>query len=166
MKNLPGFLIAALLAFASPAFAQIHVENPWSRATPPGAKIGAGYMTIRNGSSSADKLIGASSPAAGKVETHITVREGDVSRMREVKGYDIPANGVFELKPGGAHLMLVDLKAPLKEGEKVPLVLKFQREGEVKVELQVRALGASGGAMGGHMDMDGHRGGHGHQGGD
>ena len=65
-------------------------------------------------------------------------------RMREVKAYDIPAKGGFELKPGGAHLMLVDLKAPLKDGSKVPMTLRFEKAGEVKVELQVRALGASG----------------------
>lgn len=153
-------LCIALLA-ALPAWADVKIENAWSRATPPGAKIGAGYMTIRNASSSADRLVGASSPAAQKVETHVTIREGDVSRMRPVEGYAIPANGVFELKPGGAHLMLINLKAPLKEGDKVPLVLKFERSGEVKVELQVRALGASGGAMEGHMG-DGHMGGHGH----
>ena len=76
----------------------------------------------------------------GKVETHIHIKDGDVVRMREVKGYDIPANGVFELKPGGAHLMLVDLKRPLKEGEKVSLVLKFEKSGEVKVDFEVRPL--------------------------
>jgi copper(I)-binding protein len=68
-------------------------------------------------------------------------------RMREVKAYDIPAKGSFELAPGGAHLMLVDLKAPLKEGAKVPMTLRFEKAGEVKVELQVRALGASGHQM-------------------
>jgi copper(I)-binding protein len=142
-----------LLAVASPALAQIHIENAWSRATPPGAKIGVGYMTIRNASAAADKLLGASSPAAEKVETHITIRDGDISRMREVQGYDIPANGVFELKPGGAHLMLMNLKAPLKEGDKVPLVLKFERSGEVKVELNVEPMGGmreTHGPMGGH----------------
>ena len=65
--------------------------------------------------------------------------------MRPVKGYDIPPNGSFELKPSGAHLMLMNLKAPLKAGEKVPLVLRFQRSGEVQVELEVRPLGAMGG---------------------
>jgi copper(I)-binding protein len=63
-------------------------------------------------------------------------------RMREVKGYDVPAKGSFELKPGGAHLMLVDIKRPLKEGDKVPLVLRFQNAGEMKVELEVKSLGA------------------------
>ncbi|HXJ08268.1 MAG TPA: copper chaperone PCu(A)C, partial [Burkholderiales bacterium] len=66
-----------------------------------------------------------------------------------VKGYDVPAKGSYELKPGGAHLMLVDIKRPLKEGDKVPLVLRFQKAGEVKVDLEVKALGAPAG-HGGH----------------
>ena len=132
-------LLVALLLAVTPA----KVEDPWTRATPPGAKVGAGYMKI-TGSGAADRLVAASSPAAAKVELHVTEKKGDVMRMREVKAYDIPAKGSFELAPGGAHLMLVDLKAPFKEGAKVPLTLRFEKAGEVKVELQVRALGASG----------------------
>ena len=127
---------------AAPALAQVQIENAWARATPPGAKIAAGYMTIRN-AGAADKLVSVSSPAAEKVETHITIKDGDVSRMREVKGYAVPAKGMIELTPGGSHLMLVNIKAPLKEGDKVPLVLRFEKAGEVKTELAVRALGAS-----------------------
>ena len=132
-------LLVALLLAATP----VKVEGPWARATPPGTKIGAAYMKITSGGT-ADRLVGASSPAAAKVELHVTEKKGDVMRMREVKAYDIPAKGGFELAPGGAHLMLVDLKAPLKEGAKVPMTLRFEKAGEVKVELQVRALGASG----------------------
>jgi len=131
-------LLIALLIAATP----VKIEDPWARATPPGAKIGAAYMKIIG--TAADRLVGASSPAAAKVELHVTEKQGDVMRMRQVKAYDIPAMGGFELAPGGAHLMLVDLKAPLKEGAKVPLTLRFEKAGEVKVELQVRALGASG----------------------
>jgi copper(I)-binding protein len=133
-------LLFCLALAATPAMAQIKVENAWARATPPGAKIGAAYMTIRNESSAPDRLVAASSPAAERVETHVTVKEGDIFRMREVKGYDIPARGSFELKPGGAHLMLVNVKAPLKEGAKVPLTLRFERAGEVKTELNVGRL--------------------------
>lgn len=141
MTNL---LVAVLLAAVMP----LKIEDPWARATPPGAKVGAAYMKIT--SATADKLVGASSPAAARVEMHVTEKKGDVMRMREVKAYDIPAGGSFELAPGGAHLMLVDLKAPLKEGAKVPLTLRFEKAGEMKVELQVRALGASGHPM--HMN--------------
>jgi copper(I)-binding protein len=130
-----------LSLIASPSFAQVSVENAWTRATPPGTKLAAGYLTVRN-AGAADRLLSASSPAAEKVETHVTTKEGDVSRMREVKGYDVPAKGTLELAPGGAHLMLVNIKAPLKEGEKVPLVLRFEKAGEVKTELAVRPIGA------------------------
>src|SRR5690349_233655 len=132
-----------MVLISSPAWADVKIENAWARATPPGAKIGAGYMTIRNSSGTPDKLIGASSPAAA-VSPHVTVEEGGISKMRPVKGYDIPANGSFELKPSGAHLMLMNLKAPLKAGERVPLVLRFQNSGDVKVDLDVRPLGATG----------------------
>jgi len=131
--------VAIFLAAPSFAWAQVQVENPWARATAPGAKTAAGYMTIRN-AGAADRLIGAASPAAPKVEIHVTQRDGDIARMREVKAYDIPAKGSFELKPGGAHLMFVDIKAPFKEGEKIPVVLKFEKAGEVKTEFHVGRL--------------------------
>jgi periplasmic copper chaperone A len=136
------YAVCVFLLMVSSAWADVKIENAWARATPPGAKIGAGYMTIHNTGATADRLVGANSPAARKVEPHVTVRDGDISRMRAAPGYDVPANGTFELTPGGSHLMLMDLKAPLKEGDKVPLLLRFQRSGEVKVELEVRALGA------------------------
>jgi copper(I)-binding protein len=151
MNTFRWLWLAPLLAWAGAAFSQVQVENAWTRATPPGAGIAAGYLILRNRSGKPDRLVAASSPAAAKVETHVTIQDGDISRMRPTRGYDIPANGVLELKPGGAHLMLVGLKAPLKEGERVPLVLKFQRSGVAKVELEVRALGAMG-------DMPGMRG--------
>jgi hypothetical protein len=143
------------LAFvSSTAFSQVQIENPWSRATPPGSKIAVGYLTIVNKSGSDDRLTGASSPLAAKVETHVTMRQGDVMKMREVEGYKVPANGRYELKPGGAHLMLVDIKRPFKEGDKVPLVLHFDKAGEVKVELPVRASAPAAGHMNmDHMDM-------------
>ena len=137
------YLLALMALVSTSVFSQVEIQEPWSRATPPGAKVAAGYLTIVNKSASADRLVGASSPAAARVETHVSEKQGEVLRMREVKGYDIPAKGSFELKPGGAHLMLVDIKRPFKEGEKVPLVLRFQNGGELKTELQVRALGAA-----------------------
>ena len=129
-----------LAMIAAPALAQVKIEGAWTRATAPGAKTAVGYMTIRNASKSADRLVAASSPAAQKVEPHVTVKDGDIYRMREVKSYDIPAGGSFELKPGGAHLMFMDIKAPFKEGDKVPLTLRFEHAGEVKTELQVGRL--------------------------
>jgi copper(I)-binding protein len=125
------------------AIAQVEVENPWSRATPGAAKVAAGYMVVRNKGATADRLVSAASPSAERVETHVHVREGDVMRMREVKGYDIPAKGSFELKPGGAHLMFMNIRAPFKHGDRIAVTLKFERAGEVKVEFQVGKPGAT-----------------------
>ena len=125
---------------AGSAWSQVEVSDAWIRATAPGQKIAAGYMTIRNKSAQPERLVGGSSQAAAKVETHVSIKDGDIMRMREVKGYDIPPKGSFELKPNGSHLMLVDLKRPLKEGDKVPVVLKFEKSGEVKVDFEVRPL--------------------------
>jgi copper(I)-binding protein len=136
-------LIFLLSLVSTSVFSQIEVDNAWTRATPPGAKVAAGYMTIRNKSAAPDRLVGASSPAAARVETHVHERQGEIMRMREVKGYDVPANGSFELQPGGAHLMFVDIRRPLKEGERISLVLRFQNAGEVKTDLEVKGLGAS-----------------------
>ena len=133
--------LIALMFIALPAWAQVSVEQPWTRATPPGAKVGAGFMRLRN-AGAADRVVGASSPVARRVEMHVTLREGDVMKMREVKSFEVPAGGSFELKPGGAHLMLLDLKRPLKKGEKVPLTLKLEKGGELKAELTVEELGA------------------------
>ena len=137
------YIVLALMLCAGPAWAQVDITDPWIRATAPGQKTAAGYMTIRNQSAQPERLVGVSSQVAGKVQTHVSIKDGDIMRMREVKGYDIPARGTFELKPNGSHLMMVDLKRPLKEGEKVPVVLKFEKTGEVKVDFEVRPLVSS-----------------------
>ena len=136
-----ALLLSFLLSF--PALAQVEVEQPWTRATPPGAKVAGGYMVIRNNGSAPDRLVSASSPAAAKVELHVHMHEGGVMKMREVPGYDVPAKGSFELKPSGAHLMFLDIKQPFKEGEKIPVKLKFEKAGEVSTEFQVGSLGQS-----------------------
>ena len=130
-----------LLLAALPAWAQVEIESPWSRATAPGAKVAAGYMVVRNKASSPDRLLGATTPAARKVETHVTVRDGDIMRMREVNGYEIPAGGTFELKPGGPHLMFVDVRQPFRESESIPVTLRFERAGAKKVEFRVGRIG-------------------------
>jgi periplasmic copper chaperone A len=142
--------VLLLLAFAAaPAWAQIQVENAWSRATAPGVKIAAGYMMLRNRGTAPDRLVGVASSAARKVETHVTVRDGNIMRMREVGGYDIPAGGAMELKPGGAHLMFVDVRKPFKEGERIPVTLRFEHAGEVQVDFEV-ARSAPGHGHAGH----------------
>jgi hypothetical protein len=135
--------LTLLLCLAMPAWAQVSVEQPWSRATPPGAKIGVGFMRLRN-AGAAERVIGASTAVARRVEMHITMREGDVMRMRQVQSFEVPPGGTFELKPGGAHLMLVDLKRPLAKGERVPLTLELEKGGLLRVELRVAELGARG----------------------
>ena len=141
------YWLIAIALVALPAWAQVSAERPWTRATPPGAKVGGGFMQLRS-SGAADRVVGASSPVAGRVEMHLTVREGDVMKMREVKSFEVPAGGSFELKPGGGHLMLMDLKRPLKKGEQVPLTLRLEKAGEVKVELSVEEMGARQRALG------------------
>jgi periplasmic copper chaperone A len=129
-------LAVGLFFWMSSVFSQVSVENPWARPTPPSAKLGAGYLTVVS-SGAADRLVGAASPAAARVEMHVTLRDGEVMRMREVKAFDLPAKGRLELKPAGAHLMFVDLKRPFKQGDKVPVTLKFEKAGEVKIDLLV-----------------------------
>lgn len=141
-------IAAWLLMAAAPAFAQVAIDKPWARATAPGARVAAGYMVVHNKAAVADRLVGASSPAAARVETHVHLNEGGVMKMREVPGYDIPAGGAFELKPGGAHLMFMDIRRPFREGEKVPVKLKFEKAGEVDAEFHVGRI--SGGAPAAH----------------
>ena len=134
------YIALGLMLYAGCAWSQVEVSDAWMRATAPGQKTAAGYMTIRNKSAQPERLVGGSSQVAAKVETHVSIKDGDIMRMREVKAYDVPAKGTFELKPNGSHLMLVDLKRPLKEGERIPVVLKFENAGEVKVDFEVRPL--------------------------
>jgi periplasmic copper chaperone A len=134
-------LLAVVLLVSFKALAQVKVEAAWTRATPPGAKTAVGYLVIRNPSAVPDRLVGGSSAAAARVETHVTRKDGDIMRMRQVQGYDIPAKGSVELKPGGAHLMFVDIKQPFKEGERIAVRLQFEKAGEVRVEFHVSPLG-------------------------
>jgi hypothetical protein len=129
-------LAVGLFFWMSSVFSQVSVENAWARPTPPSAKLGAGYLTVVN-SGAPDRLVGAASPAAARVEMHVTLRDGEIMRMREVKAFNLPAQGRLELKPAGAHLMFIDLKRPFKQGDKVPVTLKFEKAGEVKVDLLV-----------------------------
>ena len=137
MKFSKMVTVTIFLLATAPAVAQVRIENAWALATAPGARIAAGYMVIRNVSAAPDRLVGAASASAEKVEMHVTLKDGDVARMREVKAYDVPPKGAFELKPGGAHLMFVNIKAPFKQGEKIPVWLRFEKAGEVKAEFNV-----------------------------
>jgi copper(I)-binding protein len=157
---------AALLAalFAAPVRAEevkagdLVITQAWSRATPGGAKIGGGYLTIENKGSVADRLIGGSGDVAAKVEVHEMAMNNGVMTMRPVdKGLVIEPGKTVKLAPGGYHLMFFDLKSPLKQGDKVPLTLEFEKAGKVKLSLDVQGVGAQGPAgadsSGGNMDM-------------
>jgi len=144
------FCLLALVA--SPALAQVGIDQAWMRATAPGARVAGGFMTLHNKGQAPDRLVAASSPVAERVELHTHVKEGSVMKMRQVPGVDVPANGRVVLKPGGAHLMFVNIKRPIKQGENVPVTLEFEKAGKVKAEYAVGGLGAMGamGAGGGH----------------
>lgn len=136
-------IFSSLFVFSLPAAAQVAIEKPWARATAPGARVAGGYMVIRNLGTAGDRLVSASSPLSAKVELHLHINDNGVMKMREVRGYDVPGEGSFELKPGGAHLMFVDIKRPFKEGEKLPVKLNFEKAGEISAEFHVGRLGES-----------------------
>lgn len=137
-------MVASIGTSSAQSKGDLEIEKPWARATAPGASVGGGYLVVRNKGAAGDRLVGVSSPASARVEIHEMAMEKDVMRMREVKGVDVPAKKSVEFKPGGYHLMLVELKAPLKPGDKVPLTLRFEKAGEIKAELAVGAMAAGG----------------------
>ncbi len=148
MKTLVRFALAASLAAGSATLAcaaDIALDQPWSRATPAGAQVGAGYVTIKNAGKTADKLVSVSSEVSAKVEIHEMSMADGVMKMRAVAAIDVPAGQSAELKPGGYHIMFVGLKQPLKEGDTVKGSLTFEKAGPVPVEFKVRAMGAPAG---------------------
>jgi copper(I)-binding protein len=154
-------LAAAILATTIlPALAHeeksetLSISHPWSRATAPNQKVGAVFMEIKTRNGEADRLVGGSSPDAEKVEIHNHIMDSGVMRMRRIDGVDIPAEGSVELAPGGFHVMLLGLKAPLLEETVIPLTLIFEKAGAVEIEAVVEAAGARG-ASGTSMKHDG-----------
>jgi periplasmic copper chaperone A len=154
-----GLLAAAPALVPAPAPAQefkagaIMIEAPWIRATPAGAQVAGGYMKIENTGKEADRLLGGSTAIAGKFEIHEMQMSGTIMRMRELdKGLEVPPGGSVELKPGSYHLMLMDLKAQPKAGDRIKGTLVFEKAGKVDVEYTVRgpAGGAGGQQQSGH----------------
>jgi periplasmic copper chaperone A len=146
----------------------IRIIEPWARASAGMATVGAAYMTIENTGATADRLIEAASPAAETVELHTHIVEGDIMRMRAVEGIDLPPGETVELQPGGLHVMLIGLGAPLEMGEYIPLTLTFAEAGTTTVEVEILQPGAmepgrdhAGGDHAGD-DGQGHTQGHGH----
>lgn len=121
------------------------VSNPWSRETAPAQTVGGGFVTILNGGKVEDRLVAASSPVAGEVQLHTMSMDGGIMRMRQLQGgIPVPAGGRVELRPGGLHLMFIGLKRPLRQGERIPVTLRFQRAGQVTVRFAVQPIASSG----------------------
>jgi len=124
---------------------RIEVSGAWTRETAAGQSIGGGFLTISNKGAAGDRLLGASSPLAARVEIHEMTMTDGIMRMRPIpNGIDIPAGKIVSLNPGGVHLMLIDLKEPLMVAESIPLTLDLERAGHIETALRVRPIGASG----------------------
>jgi copper(I)-binding protein len=154
MRPIAPMLAATLFLaglIAAPARGQevkagdLMITQAWSRATPNGAKIGSGYFTIENKGTTPDRLVGVSAEIAGKVEVHEMAMKDGVMTMRPLQaGLTIDPGKTVKLAPGGYHLMMFDLKSPLKQGDALPVTLEFEKAGKVKVSLDVQGIGAQG----------------------
>ena len=152
MARFLSVVLAALLSLAAlPALAQefkggdITIDKAWSRATPKGAAVGAGYLTIHNHGATADKLTGGSADFAAGVSVHEMSKDNGIMRMRELTaGLEIPANGEIVLSPGAYHIMFTGLKQPLEKGAGVKASLTFEHAGTIAVEFVVGGVGAAG----------------------
>ena len=140
-------LAAAALSACAPAPpkpADVTPLRAWARATAPGQESGGIFLTLRNRGGAADRLIGGSSPAAGAVEIHSMTMDGDVMRMRRQPDVEIAPGQSVTLEPGGTHLMLMGVKAPLAAGAAFPLTLQFAQSGQKQIEVKVLPIGSSG----------------------
>lgn len=161
-----------LAAGAAAQAGELHVDDPWARASLGQVPNSAAYMILHNEGSEADRLLRAEAAVAAAVELHTHVMEGDVARMRRVDEIELPAGESVALAPGGLHVMLIGLATPLQAGETFPLTLVFERAGTLEVTVEVRAAGRESGGQGhshGHSHGDegddhdhDHEEGHGH----
>jgi hypothetical protein len=147
------------VAFAAGAADSITVVDPYVRQAPPGAMATGAFMVIRNAGAKDVKVVKADNPASKLTELHTHLNEGGVMKMRPVKDIEVKAKGEAVLKPGGLHVMLIDMKAPMKEGDVVPITLTFDDGSSKKVDVPVKKPTANDmpmGGMGGH-DMSQHK---------
>jgi copper(I)-binding protein len=129
----------------------LEIDHPWSRATPRGAGVAGGYFKIKNGGAAPDRLVGGSSEAGGRFEIHEMKMDGGVMRMRPLRnGIEIKPGETVEFKPGSYHVMFLDLKKPLQQGERFKGTLVFDKAGTVEVEYVVEAMGGPAGGSAGH----------------
>jgi copper(I)-binding protein len=148
MRQLP--IIVTIIAYFISATAMatdykagsLAISSPWSRATPKGSQTAIGYMTIKNNGTIPDRLIGGSIDVAANFELHSMVMENGIAKMRELKDVEIGPGQTIEFKPGGSHVMFVDLKHPLSKGEHVKGTLTFEHAGTVQIEYDVEGIGA------------------------
>lgn len=159
MKHLLRITLATLIGatVGSVALAQVAVKDAWVRATVPQQKATGAFMQIT--SAAAAKLIEVKSPVAGVVEIHEMKMDNNVMKMRAISALDVPAGKAVELKPGGYHVMLLDLKAQVKEGDSVPLTLVFEGVDKKRETLEIKASARSltGAAPRGEMKHEGHK---------
>jgi periplasmic copper chaperone A len=152
-------LVAAGVWAADYDVGSIHITQPWARATPKGASSGAGYLTVTNNGTAADRLTCAGSDAAAQCQIHTMSMENGVMKMRPVEGgLEIKPGETVTLRPGSDHMMLLNLKHPLETGNAVEATLQFEKAGSVKVALPVVAIGAAAPGVttgGGTMMMQG-----------
>ena len=161
MNRLAIVIAAALVAaLALPAQAEdvtaggVKISAPWARATPKGAAVGAGYMTITNSGTAPDRLLGGATDVSNRFEIHEMTMDNGVMRMRPIaKGLEIKPGQTVALKPGGNHVMFLGLKQPLAKGEHVKATLTFEKAGKVDVDFSVESIGAQTG--GGDRAMPG-----------
>lgn len=134
--------MAATAAFAHEfKLGEMTIGHPYSRTTAPGQSTGGAYLSVAN-RGPADTLVSARTPVAQSVEMHEMRMAGEVMQMREIRSIAVPSDKPVVLQPGGLHLMLIGLKSPLKQGDRFPLTLKFQKAGEVTVEVVVETASA------------------------
>lgn len=144
-RRLATLLLLAAGALAGPAAAgdarlgDLRVEQAWARATIGLAKAGAAYFTVTNGGTTTDRLLAVGCRAAKRCQLHHHAMVDGVMRMRPVAAIELAPGAPVVLRPGALHVMLIGLKAPLKQGERFPLTLDFERAGRLEVQVKVRA---------------------------
>jgi copper(I)-binding protein len=153
MKMLSALLIACAFGLGAPsahdyALKSLKIDHPFARATPPGAKVAGVFVTVENTGTQPDRLLSVSTPIAGVAELHQMSVDAGVMRMRGVAALEVRPGAKLQLKPGGYHVMLSELRQPLKVGDKFPLTLTFQNAGAVEVSVWVEEMGASAAAHG------------------
>jgi copper(I)-binding protein len=119
---------------------QVSVEDTWARPVPAAGGNGAVFMRLVNAGDEADQLVGGESPVAGTVEVHKTTMEEGVMKMEHIPGLEIPPNGEVLLKPGDYHVMLIEVSQSLAPGDTLPITLRFEKSGEIEMDVQVREM--------------------------